>query len=974
MFIEQIEISGFKSISDSSIELNSLTLLCGENSSGKSSLIDVLLLTAQTFASDSQRIEPTFNTNGNIINIRSLKEIVSKNNFDPEEPISIRYIVSFADLSIGEFSFKLHTDKNIGQDNVSELNFKTISPKTKDDISTFIEKTISTKNIQDFQELDLNLSNEQIDRIEKKEDLLDYVAGYKFIKESGDVNISGMRYSDSGLKIKKLGTPSPWTLTNYKSNMYELKNNLNTPPQYVGLPYATEDLNKEMLLAFLKKDTDISNDCNLLKHEEHNFKGTIFKSGIPTGFLREQIIVYDDLEAIREDLSNKDKVDVESIAEVLIDRSIDLQEMKLALGQSDQGIDFNEPEPQFWYEKMGYHLTADHRPIESGGTVYYDKPPRNDGKPWTKKEERELLEVWFNGDENFEYLKSSAYEVIEHPLTGTSYPPDILLTSQPLSLSSISELFGRNSLDVGKKLIDLGIDYQQVVTEYFHILNSDFYLNTILTSEVDIKTFMVEETIKYETDFVGKRELPLGVVFWTIILYGLQQESDDISEKSDIENAVKLILKFINKHFDYRKFTLDKEHMYVLQDIVGGVLEACYFSNEEMEEFNDALDDISLNTLRDDYKYMEFTPKDVALVTGKNPKTIRARLRKDYPRTTEEASSTWRLDPELFFKLVENWVDKSMVNEDTVLSMGITYIQALTAYEHDKDRYRAPELGFALEESDESKESQNIVEIFRNIFSKVKYLGPLRERSPGNIFNQNYTSSPSMPLGRSGEHFVNYFHEMQTKEIYRRFPERHEDGKEFMEGLGTLKTHFSGWLDYFEIANSFNTNINDKGLITAGVIPNDNLKQTDNESMSFGIENVGVGFSQLAPIILLCLSAEINDTVVIEQPELHVHPEIQRKLGDFFMSMSDHINLIIETHSDHLINRLRVNVADEEYDFSSHNLAITFAEKINGSTHYRKAKLNEQGSYDMRDYPKGFFNQATKDTLRMINLRAKNKK
>ena len=57
-----------------------------------------------------------------------------------------------------------------------------------------------------------------------------------------------------------------------------------------------------------------------------------------------QIWENNDLEAIREDLSNKDKVDVESIAEVLIDRSIDLQEMKLALGQSDQGIDFNEPE------------------------------------------------------------------------------------------------------------------------------------------------------------------------------------------------------------------------------------------------------------------------------------------------------------------------------------------------------------------------------------------------------------------------------------------------------------------------------------------------------------------------------------------------------------------------------------------------------------------------------------------------------
>ena len=135
------------------------------------------------------------------------------------------------------------------------------------------------------------------------------------------------------------------------------------------------------------------------------------------------------------------------------------------------------------------------------------------------------------------------------------------------------------------------------------------------------------------------------------------------------------------------------------------------------------------------------------------------------------------------------------------------------------------------------------------------------------------------------------------------------------------------------------------------------------------MKELGVGFSQLAPIILLCLSSSPGTTILLEQPELHLHPKVQQKFADFIIEMMEYrgLQIILETHSDHMLNRIRRRIAEEKLEKDSstlfENCSIYFAEREEGVTAFRKAELTNSGTYDLTDFPKGFFDQGAEDAF-----------
>lgn len=150
------------------------------------------------------------------------------------------------------------------------------------------------------------------------------------------------------------------------------------------------------------------------------------------------------------------------------------------------------------------------------------------------------------------------------------------------------------------------------------------------------------------------------------------------------------------------------------------------------------------------------------------------------------------------------------------------------------------------------------------------------------------------------------------------------------------------------------------------------IRHTDND-VPINIVDTGFGYSQILPIIVqLWILSDKTTTrpnylqsneyiLVIEQPELHLHPAMQGKLVDLFAktlhaAKKSNINLklIIETHSDHIVNRIGYLINKKLYNFNDKltNILI-FTKKNEYESNVKKVSYDEDGY--LQNWPVGFF-------------------
>lgn len=136
----------------------------------------------------------------------------------------------------------------------------------------------------------------------------------------------------------------------------------------------------------------------------------------------------------------------------------------------------------------------------------------------------------------------------------------------------------------------------------------------------------------------------------------------------------------------------------------------------------------------------------------------------------------------------------------------------------------------------------------------------------------------------------------------------------------------------------------------------------DMSKLEVNLADVGYGTSQVIPVLLECFTAESGDLVVIEQPELHLHPRAQAKIGDVFIAMSQRgVRFLIETHSEHLLLRLQKQIAKTtvgEIEIQSpeqmllpNQVAVYFVRRKESST-VSKIEIGPYG--DLLNTPDGF--------------------
>ena len=246
--------------------------------------------------------------------------------------------------------------------------------------------------------------------------------------------------------------------------------------------------------------------------------------------------------------------------------------------------------------------------------------------------------------------------------------------------------------------------------------------------------------------------------------------------------------------------------------------------------------------------------------------------------------------------------------------------------------------------------------------SSLKYLGPLRD-APKPLYPLTPTADPS-DVGLRGEHTASILELHKNKKIRyipsSSFNESEVDQKTISR---TLERAVTDWLQYLGVADSVRSR--DQGKLGHEL----KVGFSDLDSMQ-DLTHVGVGVSQVLPILVMCLLADRDSTLVLEQPELHLHPKVQTLLGDFFLSMAlCSKQCIVETHSEYLIDRLRFRIAAAPLESNLTNQAkIYFVEKTDQSSSFREVVVNDFGA--INDWPDGFFDQSQKQTEEILRAAA----
>lgn len=220
--------------------------------------------------------------------------------------------------------------------------------------------------------------------------------------------------------------------------------------------------------------------------------------------------------------------------------------------------------------------------------------------------------------------------------------------------------------------------------------------------------------------------------------------------------------------------------------------------------------------------------------------------------------------------------------------------------------------------------------------------------SPKMFYNKShYDVHTKKQLGIHGEYCIHYLldyadKEVANKALYHEHASSHKLLAQTEAWLSEISPGISLSIEDYHRANMLGLQIRQSGK--SGDI-NDEYK----------IVNVGFGISYILPVIVALLKADKDDLVIIENPEAHLHPKGQRKMGELIAKASSGgVQVIIETHSDHILNGIRLSVRNNKISPDKVNLYY-FQKDAKMNSVYENPQILEDGRLNF--WPDGFFDE-----------------
>ena len=226
---------------------------------------------------------------------------------------------------------------------------------------------------------------------------------------------------------------------------------------------------------------------------------------------------------------------------------------------------------------------------------------------------------------------------------------------------------------------------------------------------------------------------------------------------------------------------------------------------------------------------------------------------------------------------------------------------------------------------------------YETLMDGIFYLGPLREYP-----QREYRWSGASPVdvGSRGEHSVDAILAATSRNEKRNLQPRFR--------LMSFQEMVAYWLQELELIHSFEIKEIAQGsnLYHALVRANESSPETM-------LTDVGFGVSQVLPVLVLLYYVPDGSIVLMEQPEIHLHPSVQSGLADVMLAVAKRrrIQIIVESHSEHLLRRFQRRAAEGNVPAS--HLKLYFVSNDNGVAKLNDLTLNEFG--EIENWPDHFF-------------------
>ena len=266
--------------------------------------------------------------------------------------------------------------------------------------------------------------------------------------------------------------------------------------------------------------------------------------------------------------------------------------------------------------------------------------------------------------------------------------------------------------------------------------------------------------------------------------------------------------------------------------------------------------------------------------------------------------------------------------------------------EDEKNNYRS-----SIRESNLNSLSPKNTKCIKKLFQHIHYVSA--DRLGPQMFMEKYDLPEFLNVGRRGEYTFEILAQAQSLELsVNKILYRGEDANSLLQQT-------TEWMSYILDGAKIEIKGTDNDSSVLSLLVNNK-----SDGYMYKPANIGFGYSYILPLVVSGLLAKPGEILIIENPEAHLHPRAQSRIAEFFATVaSSGVQVYIESHSEHIVNGVRIACLEENIEINNDDVSIFYF-----GEDFSVSQISIMPNGKLSSWPKGFFDQKERDLATIFKL------